>query len=204
MDKKYIHVIEHPERLGMFKEQLKTQTGVDVIMCHVPAILRKPSSEGIALAHCGIVRQAKAQEWDKVIIAEDDCQFFSPEALKHFFDNEPDDYDIYLGGLYAGSEKVTAENRLVKFFCGLHLYMVHSRFYDKFLQSDHYLDSIDNALARYAINGKAVIKACYPFAAVQRELISNNTGILYRHKAFFNAQNTLGFHKKQQYTKNTE
>jgi hypothetical protein len=180
----------------MFKEQLKTQKEVNVVMCHVPAILKNPASEGIALSHCGIVRQAQVEGWPYVVIAEDDCQFFSPVALKHFFENIPSEFDIYLGGLYAGSEKVTPENRMVKFFCGLHLYIVHSRFYDQYLRCDHYMDSIDNALARLAINGKAHIEVCYPFAAVQRELVSNNTGAVYRHKAFFNAQNTLGFPEK--------
>lgn len=181
----------------MFQEQVITQTGFAAILIQsVPAVIRANPSEGIAEAHCSIIRQAKEEELDSVIIAEDDCQFFSPFALRHFIDNEPEDFDVYLGGLYAGSEKVTPENRVVKFFCGLHLYMVHSRFYDQFLGSDYHLDSIDNALARLAINGKAKIIACYPFAAVQRELISNNTGQFFKHRAFFNAKNTLGFPEK--------
>lgn len=188
-----IYVIEHPDRLGMFKDQLKTQIDVNVVLCHVPAVFRPAPAEGIAMAHTGIVKQAQSEGWPYVVIAEDDCQFFSPLALKHFFDNIPDDFDIYLGGLYAGSEKITADNRLVKYFCGLHLYIVHSRFYDQYLRSDHYMDSIDNALARLAMNGMAKIVACYPFAAVQRELLSNNSGLIFRHKAFFNAQNTLGY-----------
>lgn len=197
-------MIEHPERNGLFQDQLDTQVNVNATMCHVPAIFRKNASEGIALAHTGIVQRAKAHGDPYVVIAEDDCQFFSPVALKHFFDNIPDDFDIYLGGLYAGSENVTAENRLVKFFCGLHLYIVHSRFYDQYLSCDYHLDSIDNALARLAINGKAKIVACYPFAAVQRELVSNNTGMVFRHSAFFNAQNTLGFPEKEPVHKNNQ
>ena len=191
-----IYVIEHPSRIGMFREQAKTQDQVNFIMYSVPAIIRPNPSEGIAAAHCSIIEQAKREGLDRVTIAEDDCQFFSTLALKHFFDNEPEDYDVYLGGLYAGSEKITPENRIVGFFCGLHLYTVHHRFYDRFLGSDHHLDSIDNALSRLAMYGGAKIVACYPFAAVQRELVSNNTGQIFRHKAFFNSKNTLGYPEK--------
>lgn len=197
MKKKHsIYLIEHPSRVGMFREQLKTQDQFNCILYTVPAIIKPNPSEGIALSHCSIVRSAKASGADRVIIAEDDCQFFSPLAMKHFLDNEPGDYDVYLGGLYAGSEKVTEDNRLVKFFCGLHLYMVHERFYDRFLSADWQLDSIDNALSRMARKGQAKIVACYPFAAVQRELVSNNTGCIFKHRAFFNAKNTLGFPEK--------
>ena len=65
---------------------------------------------------------------------EDDVYFPAQDGFEYFLKNKPDDFDIYLGGIYLGSDKVKEMNQRIRHrFSGLHCYIVHERFYDTFL-----------------------------------------------------------------------
>jgi hypothetical protein len=121
----------------------------------------------ISRSHKQIVRYAMQHRFKMVCICEDDVRFCDKGAWKYFLDNIPKDFDIYLSGIYWGDIK---PDNTVTDFSGLHLYIVHERFYYAFLQGDENKD-IDRSLAGM---GKFVV--CNPFAAIQYNGFSYHLG----------------------------
>ena len=121
----------------------------------------------INAAHRQIVEYAQLAGWPEVAIAEDDVKFFAPKAWDYFLANKPTDFDIYLSSVYVGDIK---EDNTVDDFCGFGLYIVHSRFYQTFLDTDKY-EHIDRSL-----KGKGRFVVCNPFIAEQYDGHSTNTG----------------------------
>jgi len=101
------------------------------------------------------------------MIAEDDFVGTHEDSFRYFLENEPPEYDLYLSMVYLGD--LDGENR-VKSFTGLTLYIVHSKFYDKFLSVDPN-EHIDRALA-----GMGDFRVCNPFTFIQHNGWSSNTG----------------------------
>lgn len=121
----------------------------------------------INLSHKQIVEYAQLRGDKMVCIAEDDILFTHPDSYKYFLDNIPQDFDIYLGGIYTGH--IEPDNS-VKSFTGFHLYIVHERFYETYLSTDKDTH-IDISLANL---GKYIL--CNPMAAIQLNGFSSNTG----------------------------
>ncbi len=80
---------------------------------------------GIARSHKAIVAKVKMNNEPLCCVAEDDMVFTSPGSWKHYLDNMPQDFDIYLGGISNGL--LQPDNSVVD-FRGLFLYTVHERF----------------------------------------------------------------------------
>ena len=121
----------------------------------------------INAAHKQIVYYAKIAEFSEVVIAEDDLVFTHPGAWDYFVSSVPNKYDIYLGGCY--SPVFNTDNSL-RSFCGLHLYSVHEKFYDKFLSLPDF-EHIDRSM-----EGLGNFILCEPMVAIQRNGFSSNTG----------------------------
>lgn len=85
---------------------------------------------GVYEAHAQIVKYAKEQNLPYIMIAEDDCRFFAPNAFNYFLENIPTDADIYFSMVYVGAIK---DNRIVSVFSGMTMYIVFQRFYDFYL-----------------------------------------------------------------------
>lgn len=122
-------------------------------------IITKERRIGIGLAHKQVVRYAQESNLPMVAIAEDDIKFTHPRSLRYFLDNIPNDFDIYTSGFYTGH--MDADYTVHK-FTGLTLYIVHSRFYDKFLSAPehHHID-----VGIHLMEG--VFKCCPKMCAVQ-------------------------------------
>lgn len=114
--------------------------------------------QGISVSHKMIVMDAQQKGLQSVCIAEDDFYFMAPGAWDYFLENMPEDFDIYLSSISMGHIK---PDKTVHQFCGLTLYIVHERFYDKFLSVPETLH-IDAALGGM---GKFVVSD--PFIAFQ-------------------------------------
>jgi len=153
------------ERLPKLLEELNKQGVIDYEFWD--AIYLPSIKASINAAHKQIVEYAMLSGWDEVCIAEDDLVFSSERSWKYFIDNKPEDFDIYLSMVYLGQPD---ENNIVESFTGMTLYVVHSRFYEKFLSVDSN-EHIDRALGGL---GKFVV--CNPFVALQRNGFSSNTG----------------------------
>lgn len=123
--------------------------------------------QNVNAAHRQIVEYAQLAGWREVAIAEDDVKFFAPGAWRYFLYTKPVDFDLYLSSVYVGDIK---KDNTVDDFCGFGLYIVHSRFYQTFLDTDKF-DHIDRSL-----KGKGKFVVCNPFVAEQFDGHSQNTG----------------------------
>jgi len=170
------------ERLPLLQQQIEQQGIVNYVFWD--GIYKYDSAkENINAAHKQIVEYALVADFESVIIAEDDIRFFAPGAWDYFLANRPDDYDLYLSSIYVGDIK---EDNTVDSFCGFGLYMVHSRFYQKFLETDRY-EHIDRALA-----GKGKFVVCDPMVAEQTDGWSSNTGKDEKYRHLLNGRNLFG------------
>ena len=180
-----IHVIHNSDRadrkkvlLGEFEKQ-GIRNYVFFPSVHDVELVQK----GINKAHKNIIQYAKENNLESVLIAEDDIQFFDEGAFDFYIKNKPDDYDIYLGGIYLGE----IEYGITKRFTGMTLYMVHNKFYDTFLSTDEY-EHIDISLAYL---GKYVV--CDPFVVRQHNGISDNEKKYMNYDFMFDYRNCFKF-----------
>jgi hypothetical protein len=121
----------------------------------------------INAAHRQIVEFAQVAGYKEVMIAEDDFMGTHSNSFKYFLANKPPTFDIYLSQVYLGD---IDETKRVEKFTGMTLYIVAEKFYDKFL-SVNPEEHIDHALANLGD-----YHVCNPFAFIQRDGYSSNTG----------------------------
>lgn len=161
-----IHNSKDKERKDRLTLEFHRQKWVPEVRFWPAVFLEKPYM-GIMEAHKQVVRWAKENNEPCVWIMEDDIRIPNIYGLEYFLENQPDDFDIYLGGIYSGS---ILQNNLVHTFAGLHCYLVNERFYDKFLNLP------PTAHLDRALRGKGRFVVCNPFAAIQHNGFSYNTG----------------------------
>lgn len=171
------------ERMPLLMKEIETQGIINYQFWDGVYDSHKQAKENINAAHKQIVEWAKVAEFDSVIIAEDDVKFFAPGAWDYFLSSRPKDYDLYLSSIYMGDIK---EDNTVDYFCGFGLYIVHSRFYDKFLAADPY-EHIDRAM-----KGKGKFVVCDPFVAEQFDGFSSNTGKDEKYRNLLNGRKLFG------------
>lgn len=166
-----IHNYDRADRFKTLIYELKTQKISDYMMWNSIHDEKSPQ-RGINRAHKKIVKWAKQENLDEVLIFEDDIKFCGKQAFEYFIYNKPIDFDIYLGGIYFG--KIEEDNS-VKQFGALHCYIVNKRFYDTFLNvsDDEHLDGALAGLGKYIV--------CNPFAAVQYNGYSDNNKRYYNY-----------------------
>lgn len=166
----FIGVINMPndtERLKRLVVELSNQ-GIDQYTIFPGIHDRRSVKAGINLAHKSVIEYAKEAGFEEVCVMEDDLKACHPtDSWRYFLNQKPKYFDIYLSGIYMGE---ILPGNVVKNFCGFHCYIVHQRFYDTFLSTEEDAH-IDQALAGL---GKYVV--CEPFAFVQYEGVSSNTG----------------------------
>lgn len=121
-----------------------------------------------------IVQYAKEERLPTVTIMEDDGVFTSDGAWKYYNDNIPDEYDLYLGGVYQATIK---DNRIVNGYSGNTLITVHERFYDFFLSANEdplstFMGHLDKWLGGHCNEKKYIV--CKPFVVKQLGGYSDN------------------------------
>ncbi len=121
---------------------------------------------GISKAHKQIVRHAKENALPWVTIAEDDIKFFAPGAFSHFISNTPTDFDLYLGNVFSGEVR---PDQTVTDFAGLTLYVVHQRFYDRFLTARE-INNLDREMK--SLGGRYLV--CDPMVCSQHGGYTDN------------------------------
>lgn len=156
----------NPERLGPLMEQLSNQGINDAVVWE--ACITEPTVEAsINRSHKDIVRWAQERELEECCIMEDDVQFING-GWKAFLASKPDSFDLYLGGAYGlnrlAEERIAKESPVAELqsFQGLHFYIIHSKYYDKFLSVP------DNAHIDVAQAGLGLFYVCQPMIAIQR------------------------------------
>lgn len=142
--------------------------------------------QNIREAHLQVVRWAKENSQEEVIIMEDDCHWVVPGAFDYYISKKPISYDLYLSSVMWG--RLNADNT-INDYAGNQGYMIHQRYYNTYLESDPNRD-IDRAQ-----KGRGIFKVCNPFATMQAETLSDNTkkihrqAKLYLNKVIYNGSN---------------
>lgn len=158
-----INLAHRTDRLEALKRELARQEIQDYRIW--PGIVADRSSKGIAAAHQQIVKWAAENNLQEVTIAEDDVLFTDPGAFKHYINNKPVEFDLYLGGITYGN--IGPDNNVTD-FAGTHLYTIHKNFFNIFLSHDGQTN-IDRSL-----KGKGKFVVCNPMVALQRNGFSDN------------------------------
>lgn len=138
-----------------------------------PCIIYDNVVASINASHKMIVREAKKLGLEEVLIGEDDLMIPHEKGFEWFLKNKPDIYEIYAAASYMAFKRPDS-HRAIRVDCivGFHLYFVHSRYYDIFLETDDkkHIDTEQKGKFMYV---------CYPFAALQRQGYSwNNKAIV--------------------------
>jgi len=122
---------------------------------------------GINLAHKSVVEYAMVAGFDEVCVMEDDIRATSYGSWDYFLANKPEDFDLYLSGIYIGH--IFPDNT-VHSFSGFHCYIVKKKFYETFLSmpDDAHIDRVLEGQGKYVV--------CNPFAFIQYNGKSSNTG----------------------------
>lgn len=153
---KYDPLIKELERQGIENYEL------------IPCLTYPDVVFSINASHKMIVARAKKEGLVECLIGEDDLMFPNENGFEWFLKNKPKVYDIYTACNYIG-KKPTGQKGAFRTdaVVGFHLYMVHSRYYDTFLETR------DNAHID-AEQKSPLMYFCYPYAALQRPGFSAN------------------------------
>lgn len=191
-----IHKSDRTDRKNHLENQMIEQ-GIDLVVWHDAVTDCKKVHQSIGESHKNVVRFAQEKGLKTVCIAEDDLHFPSPEGWKYFLSRIPQQFDIFVGGAYAF--KITHDtyqfnSTILHKWSGMHLYIVHQKFYSAFLEADTQTHNIERAVALELQRKNKTAHICWPFAAVQAETPSDNIkGKIYKINDYFNRYNTYGF-----------
>lgn len=141
------------------------------------------SCRGISRAHKRIIMEARNKGLSSVMIAEDDVKFTAPGAFAWYLEQQPTDFDLYLGGFIAGKIK---EDYTINDFCGTHLYTIDRRFYDIILSAPE-SQNLDRSLT-----GKGKFRVCYPMVAIQYNGYSDNNQRIMDYSSFLKGKQFYG------------
>jgi len=154
--------------LGEFIEQGISRYKFWDAICNKDSVVKSINS-----SHKMIVQWAKENNLPYVIVAEQDLHFTAKGAWDYFIGKMPSEFSLYLACTYIPPISNNQVN-------GFHLYIVHEKFYDKFLSvpDDQHIDTAMNDI-------KGDYKFCYPFPALQR------SGWSFNNKAICNYNSVL-------------
>lgn len=185
MSNPVVHCIHDPsrkDRMYLLEKEIAEQ-GLNVRFW--PAIYDPVMPfRGVSWAHKQIVRWAALSSEPEAIIMEDDCSFFAPGAFRYYLEQKPADYDLYLGNVFFGWQPGT--NR-INDFCGLTLYHVHSRFYNRFLYVNE-MNHIDREMGKL----DAVKIVCDPMVCSQHDGYSDNKKTFGRYEIYLKGCRLFG------------
>jgi GR25 family glycosyltransferase involved in LPS biosynthesis len=174
-----LHII-HADIRNTPREEKATDTRMQNILtqCNEQSIkfvmskgvtTERQTFHNINLAHKNLIRMAKENGFKRIIIAEDDIVFTAPGAWKYFLSQIPENYDLFLGLVYAGE---VAEGRVLNGFSGgMTLYSIHERFYD-FALSIPTDTHVDRKLGEAAFEKEYYV--CQPYVCRQAGGYSHN------------------------------
>ncbi len=176
-----LHLADRVDRYEHFTAQMNEQ-GIDYII-H-PGIRNIKPFVGINAAHKNIIRKAKENKEPMCCVSEDDIYFSDPLSFKYFTDNMPNDFDLYLGCLYHG--EIRPDNT-VRDFSSLTLYIVHEKFYDKFLSasSTTHLDRALRGLGKFVVCNPFVCKQIDGYSDNAKKVTNYNEQYLGKRKFYF-------------------
>lgn len=149
------------------------------------AIKMDPGYKGTSESFKSIIRKAKENNLDQVLIFEDDVKFTSENSKIKFqksIDSLPSNWDILLGGVYTMSDstkidKLKVGKHLLKIgdFSSLHCALINKSAYDIILNHDYRdMKHIDRYLGKLSKENKLNVYVSYPMIAIQYNTFSDN------------------------------
>lgn len=172
-----INLFKRADRRANVEKQSQEQGFEYKLWLGIEGNLRRCTN--ISQAFKQIVRYAKEEKFERITIGEDDLFFTAPGAWQHYLINFPDEYDIYLGGVY----KATMNgNRIMNGYSGNTLITVHERFFDFFLSANEN-DHLDRWLGNFA--HKFLYLVCQPYVVKQDGSYSDNHMRVPKYDAFY-------------------
>jgi hypothetical protein len=179
-----IHLPHRTDRFELLQKELASQGITDYQIWNGIMDAELPA-RGISRAHKQIVRDAADKGLPEVLIGEDDLHFTGRGAFDFYLNHKPRNFDLYLGGIYHGD---IDRDGITRDFSGLTLYMVSSRYYQKFLDSaeDKHIDRFQTNRGRFVV--------CQPCIVQQHDGFSDNVkktveyGSFLKGKTFFTGE----------------
>lgn len=163
-----INLAKRTDRLESFTKEAKEQGFEFEVQPGV--IFKHDRKKGITISHKACVQKAKDLGLPMVAIMEDDCRFFGIWAWDYFLSQIPESFDLFMSMVYVGSfEK---NNRINSVCSGMTGYIIHERFYDRFLSlpdSCH----VDREITKYHKEYEFFV--CEKFVCEQSGVFSDNS-----------------------------
>jgi hypothetical protein len=163
-----VNVIYDSRRIEKYEPLINELTRQHIDFEIWPCLMYPDIVFSINASHKMIVAKAKKEGLVEVCIGEDDLMFPNENGFEWFLKNKPNVYDIYAACNYVG-KKPTGQKGAFRsdVIVGFQLYVVHSRYYDTFLNTPdkHHIDAEQKSPLMYF---------CYPHAALQRPGFSAN------------------------------
>ncbi len=174
-----IHLSNRVDRMQLLKDEIVTQN-VASFRVWEGVVDNTLVRRGISRAHKNVIRDAKLQGYQSVLIGEDDLHFTSPSAFDFYLGNIPGDFDMYLGGIVYGEIN---EHNLTSDFSGITLYIIHRRFYDKMLAlpEDQHIDRAQQNRGKFV--------ACNPMVVIPHNGYSDNQQRYVDYTPYFKGKN---------------
>lgn len=172
--KKFIINLPHrKDRLERVKSEMKNHN-IDNWEIF-PAIHNKTMGfKGLSDTVKKIIRIAKKDNLDMIIIFEDDVKMTNPKSFEKFqlaLDSLPEKWDILLGGVYSlltGYEEYNEHLIKVRDFASLHCTLINKSAYDIILKHDvEKKKHLDRYLGLNCKNGDLKVFLTWPMIAVQ-------------------------------------
>lgn len=194
-DKSLVYLINLDDRKDRLEKVQNYLKDLPFNVERVSAIKHTDGLIGCTLSHVSIIKKAKEQNLQYVIVMEDD---FYPTKdfnsvwplIKNYLESHMDAWDIYLGGnsLYGLTDDKSTIKPLCKINDTLKLYyteqstshfiIYNSSIYDKFIEVEQYLkedvfDRSKHGVDRWPAYNKMKIVSSIPFIAIQESSYSN-------------------------------
>ena len=136
--KKQHFIINLDKRKDRWKQvcQDVMEIGIDVPNRMKAIVSEECGLLGCALSHIRCLEKAKEQNWDYVLIMEDDVDFPHPELVQDFIDKNIDkDFDVlFLGCTCQEGKKEGDLIRVLQSTC-LHAYIVKKHYYQRLIKN---------------------------------------------------------------------
>lgn len=188
-----INLDSRKDRRASFMKQV-LQHSIDATVWPGIVVKGKPFT-GISQAYKQVVRHAKEQGLEYVILADDDFLLTTDDSWQYFLRHIPEhDWDIFLGGISGGNiiePKNPEEHCTAEQWSGTFFFAVHKRFYDCFLMADEnknidrWLSGIGLVEIEKILGRKPVYKVCNPLPVICMDSHSDNSGKFMEHKNYF-------------------
>lgn len=160
-----INLYKRTDRLLSIAQQAREQNFALRIW---PGVEGDTSMKNINAAYRKIIKEASTNGDAYAIIMEDDCLFSSPNSFRYYMDNRPENFDIWLGMVYAAEVK---NGRIMNGYSGNTLITITRDFYYYWLSMPDDVHP-DRWVGQFAYERKYYV--CEPYVCRQLNGYSDN------------------------------